>query len=198
MANMPRAPKSCKKRGCEEMPEAQKAAKQADSIPNLVDSLAHSCHSWAAKGQTVSTLPLEAIQKLSHSIWEDKLSSWKGQQKGKDLGSVAEMDRALAKVFRALERACITPADLKSRCKASQAKLQNNAAGCVLAATVLDLSAFRRPRREACDLPPWRVQCPSCGSRLASLCQPCSKEKLQMPQPFAVVLPAQSGAYIIF
>ena len=56
-------------------------------------------------GQGTATLPLELIQKLSHEIWEAKMSSWKGERKDvTDLTCVAALDDTMTAVFKALEK----------------------------------------------------------------------------------------------
>ena len=154
-STMPRAPKPCRKRtadaDAEVSKEPQKAARRESQSPKMVETLVKSFKSWVATGQGTAALPLELIEKLSHQIWEVKMSSWKCET-GKDvadLACVSALDDVVTAVFKAIEKKCLTAGDLeKNRCKASVVKLQNSSAGLVLAAMVLDLSAFQQPSRE--------------------------------------------------
>ena len=136
---MPRAPKPCKKKG--------KGEAEADPpLAQMVDSVAQGCRAFEGQKQG-SKLPLEAIQKLSQEISEAK---WQGR--AAELPELAVFDELLPGIFKALERRCIGVADVKSRGKESQRRLENGGAGLLLAVLVLDLSAFEGKRHQLCEL----------------------------------------------
>ena len=136
---MPRAPKPCKKKG-----KGEAVAEDGPKMARMVDGLAQSCRAWGGKKQG-GKLPSEAIQKLSQEVSELKMASWQGQ--GGSLPDLAILDEVLPGIFRALERSN----GAKSRAKESETR-ENWGSGLLLAALVLDLSAFQGTRHQLCEL----------------------------------------------
>lgn len=127
-------------------------------ISKMVEELVKSCSVWLEKGQGTSCLPMEKIDKLSHEIWKMKTASWKDERcedLDKDLGCMGLLDETLSQLFKALESCCcLSSRDVthmtigKTKTSKTQAstKLQNTSSGLVLAAMILDLSAFQSNR----------------------------------------------------
>ncbi len=114
------------------------------------------CSVWLEKGQGTAFLPMEKIEKLAHEIWKMKMASWQDEgceDLDKDLGCMGMLDETLSQLFKALECKCLSSSDVpmtvgktKTSKNQASAKLQNTSAGLVLAAMILDLSAFQSNR----------------------------------------------------